>query len=337
MPLGFAYNAPIPPDKFQGRADIVTPVCTRLSHVLVQSSCLVGGPMTGRTSLLRFLAADAGAAAYSDLKGLRRVYVSAEAVGTTGSPPAFWATCLRELHRLQLPAAVSPILEEALLQAKNKTIDVYYLEDLFDAFAKNNEPVVLLIDDFDSLFRNDAFWPPNDFFHILRSLGQRNPRGLAFVVGTSRPLLDLWDATRGASPFYNIFFNVPVGRLDEGSAIDRIRQGYQVLGVECTAAEVDLVLAASERHPYLINHVGEVCAKLKQQNILSQGTLAQELAKPDGPVVGLARQILSHLSVTEKQWVDFARNDPARLTTAQRDLLRNLWNYGLIPPGVYIP
>lgn len=211
MASPFPIDSPILPNEFKGGSAIIHQVCERLDQVGRGSTSLVGGPKTGRTSLLRYMASADASAKYPSLAKSRNAYIPGDSIGSTALPSQFWVRCFRELSKVTM-GQLQDLLTDPLEKAKNNTIDLYDLEDLFDAFANENSPVVLFVDDFDNLLRNNNFWPPNDFFHIVRSLGQRVPRGLSFVVATPRPLIDLWDANKGL-PLFTTYLSTY--RLDD--------------------------------------------------------------------------------------------------------------------------
>lgn len=109
------------------------------------------------------------------------------------------------------------------------------------------------------------------------------------------------------------------------------------MGLTCDQPIEDLVITVSDRHPYLVNYVASLCAEMQSAGTPITGTaLAKSFREPGSPMVTLIRQMREHLTATEKQWLDTARNAPDQLRQVQRDLLRKLWEYGLIQPGVQI-
>jgi len=81
-------EAPLPPRDFRGREQVVQMICQRLMNAQRLSTSVVGGPWTGKTSLLRFLASEE---ANFRLPGLAyRVYVDAQLLSSTSRPPDFW-------------------------------------------------------------------------------------------------------------------------------------------------------------------------------------------------------------------------------------------------------
>jgi hypothetical protein len=222
-------------------------------------------------------------------------------------------------------------------KARNGNIDLYDLEDTFDTFAREDFAVALFIGDFDNLLKNDKFWPPHDFFHIVRSLGQRQPRGLAFVVGIPRPMLDLWDASKRASPFYNIFASVHIGQLKEEEIRKIVREGFSDAGLSSDQSVEDLIIAASRGHPNLVNYIASLCAEMRKNGTsISQSALSKRFGETGGPVATLIMEMRRHLSTYERQLVDRMRTGSGQVTDAQKGTLYNLLQYGLLPPGTPI-
>jgi len=332
-PIPIPTSATIPPNEFKGRNSIIKQVCQRLDNQL-SSSCLVGGPMTGRTSLLLYLTSEHAQAKYPILAKSKNVYIPGGTFGSTTTPSEFWVRCFKELLRQINLGTFQATVDKVLKEAETNTIDIFHLEDVFDTFARANSPIVLFVNDFENLLKASEFWPPDNFFHIVRSLGQRVPRGLAFVITTPRPLIDLWDPTKGASPFYSIFENLAMGRLEKEEIQTVVRDIFSSAGVRSDENVEDLVIAASDQHPRLVNYVAGVCADmLNEGKTITESALSQLFREPGGVVVTLIRQMRGHLTVIERQWLDMTQSDFDTLRKNQKELLRKLWDYGLIPPG----
>jgi len=336
--MSFTVATPLQPETFQGRQQTIQQVSARLAHPNFQSTCLAGGPTTGKTSLLRFLAQSKAIGDQPGFKGRYRVFFQGESVGFKMKPAGFWAGVLKDLlAQVEANAALKAVVNPALERARKGEIDIYDLEDVFEVFGKANSPVVLFVDDFDNLLRNENFWPPDDFFHHVRSLAQSVPRGLAFVITTPRALIDLWDPTRAASPFYNIFDNLLIGRIDEDEARAFVKNGFQALGLVLDAAVADQIVAIASGHPCLLNFVADVYADSFKNGKPVDALLNNAFQDPNGLPVTLNRQIRAQLSVFEKTMVDSLEKTPDALTVVQREQLRKLHGYGLLRPGLKLP
>jgi len=327
----FTVDGPLSTQKFFGRGKAIQMVAERLASDSRGSSCLTGGPQTGKTSLLRYLCDSATAGNMVGLKGSCRVFYDAYVVGVGMKPAGFWTGVMKLLANHPATGALKDEMTERFEKAKANGIDLFDLEDVFDAYAKGNTPVVLFIDNFDILLRNQNFWPPDDFFHILRSLSQRVPRGLSFVVGSSRRLLDLWDPNKGASPFYFIFENIPVGLYEADEMIDYLKAGFAELGVAPDPEIQKFIEKASDQHPYLLNFVAKYCAEaLKQGKPVNFPELEEKYKEA---ALNLTFQIREKLFTFEKDMLTLSRNNPEKLTPVQRERLRDLRAYALVPPG----
>ena len=193
MTLAFTSDSPVSPDHFRGRRSIIKQVCQRLQNSQLLSTSLVGGPKTGRTSILRYLESEQGGQEFPPLANFARVFFQGETAGTTMRPPEFWVGVLKELLHQVLPGEVKDAGTKAFQKARSNLVNLYDLEEIFDAAAKAKRPVLLLIDDFDQMLANQNFWPPHDFFHHVRSLANgthggwlsSSPRrALCWICGT---------------------------------------------------------------------------------------------------------------------------------------------------------
>jgi hypothetical protein len=139
-------DAPLPPDKFHGRERIVQQICERLLNPERLSTSVVGGPRTGKTSLLRYLASP-----YSDarLPGLPyRVYLDAQLLSSTSGPADFWIRVLDDLRTgAQLEQEFVPALDRYLQNARGGTVADYDLETAIRAFSHKGQTIVAFVDD----------------------------------------------------------------------------------------------------------------------------------------------------------------------------------------------
>jgi hypothetical protein len=298
-----------------------------------QSTSVVGGPRTGKTSLLRFLAS-----AYADklLPELPyRVYVDAQVLSSSSRPADFWLHVFRTLRdRLTAEEQLAKLLDEKVADALTRPVDNFDIEDVFDSFGRLNKPVVLLVDGWDRVLRNQNFW--GDFFHVVRSMGQRQPRGVGFVLATQRRLLDLSSDEIG-SPYYNIFGNVMIGQLEEQEIRSYVGRSLKDVGLAENEEAAQLVLEASDSHPYVMAFVTSlVTDQLQKGGQIVPAVIATALRDPDGPLVSLVRDIRAALSPSERRWLDDLRAAPQQVTQVQRKMLESLRGYGLLPPGTRI-
>jgi hypothetical protein len=326
------FGQPLLPTQFRGRAYAVSKVCERLNDPQLLSTSVVGGPRTGKASLLRYLASDEACQHIPQRKAAVRVFFDGGTLGYTGKPPGFWVGALRQI-RERVPAEVGDQVASTLTRAESGKLDYYDLEDLFDDLADAAAPAILFIDQFEVLLRNRHFWPPDDFFHIVRSLGQRSKRGLAFVVSTPRPILDLWDPSLAASPFYNIFVPVALGRLEEGEIADFVNAALADAGLPADPQITALITQASDRHPCLVYAITSFCIeRLRAGQPVTPETISDSMTDPQGVFVTLIREIRAELTPIEREWLDKLGDSPEQLTDMQREALKRLRDIGLLPP-----
>ncbi len=328
--LPAALEAPLPAAAFRGREQAVQLICDRLRNAERLSTSVVGGPRTGKTSLLRYLASEYAPHELSAVP--YRAYVDAQLLSSLSRPPDFWMFAFRALRDV-LPGGdkLAVLLDGFLAKAQNREIDAFDIEDIFDEFGKLGKPAVLLVDGWDLILKNQNYW--GDFFHIVRSMGQRQPRGLAFVVGTPRRLLDLWDDNVG-SPYFNIFANVTIGQMEETDVREYVRKALQEKNLDASAEAEAAVLAASDSHPYMVALMTYlVVGQLEAMGAVNAAEIGQTLRDPQGKVVELIRLIRASLSPTERLWLDNITNAPRQVTDVQRIALGRLRSYGLLPPG----
>jgi hypothetical protein len=336
MSASLAFDAPLPPPSFRGRKTAIDNVCERLLSAALASSSLVAGPRYGKTSLLRYLASSEADSLFA-ARPLLRVYFDAQALRRGSTDQHFWGGALRELKAHAGAKAEEAVLEAKIRRATEQNLDEFDLHDVFDSFGKRRMPVVLLVDNFESPLRNDYFWRQSVFFHHIRMLAQREPRGVAFVVATPRPLIDYW-RPGSASPFMNIFLNQPLGPMQAEDLAARVAQALSESGVSDNKGEISAVVQEmAAGHPLVANFVLQTCLRQpRKAGHIDRDALNRTLADSEGPMVALVRRILAELLPQERQWLT-ALEDGNRLTPTELRGLRRLAEYGLLPPATVIP
>lgn len=337
-----AADAPLRPQFFRGRRGIVEPVCVRLRQPELLSSQIVGGPFSGKTSLLRFLASPFADAALGSAASALRVYVDANGLGPQATPAQFWMLACRELRSaasdwapMAAGTSLRAALDNVLSRAQAGQLDLFDLQDLFDGCAGAGRPVVLLVDEFDTAIANPRFLPPAEFFNQIRNLNNRQPRGLAFVAGTTRPLSDVAAAAAGPSPPYNHFATIGMDPLDEGDIADHLHAWSQGCRVTLAPTLAALVTRLSNGQPLLAGALmRRAFEAAKTGQALDEAQALALLADPDGPVTRLNESLQTALSARERQAIATFINDPDSLTEAQTALLQRLRKFALLPPGL---
>lgn len=338
------YSGIIPPSKFSGREVVVKRICERIKQPERPCTAIVGGPRTGHTSLMKYLASPEAAGKYSELVQFLPIYIPAEVIGSEAKPVRFWEYFFNEVQVQgisdELLTAVSEILTKINAGMAIHNLQ-FFIQDFFDACAAGDTPVLIIIHQLDDLLRSShkSLW--NDFFNYLRFLAERvhkGKKGISMVVGTSRPILSLWDASSGPSPWYNIFTDqLSIGRLEEDEARNLIHQGFAETGVDLEKNVEDLIIQISELHPFLVNHLGSICLEMvKEEGQVDVDEIMTEITRDDGVVNQLVFLMQGCLNSTENQWLNQLYENPESLTHTQRNQLKSLWRYGLIPPGTKI-
>lgn len=337
-----ADDAPLLPDCFHGRRNELDVVCGRLRQAELLSSQVIGGPCCGKTSLLRYLTSDHAGETLGSARHLIRVYVDAPPLGAESVPVDFWIHAFRELRTTESAKAVmaarpeiGQALTHALERATKGQLDLFDLQDVFDSFAVAGYPVILLVDEFDTVIANDRYLPPAEFFNQVRNLCNRMPRGLAFVASASRPLSDVGGVAAGPSPPYNHFLTVPMEPLGEEDVrllVDRLAARAAVT----VASDAWRLLAkVSEGQPMVASRLTRKLIEASAEGRAFGLAECQSLVEdPDGPVAQLTRSILTMMNAVERQALTTAVEKPKTLTDAQRHLLYRLRKYALLPLGV---
>jgi len=339
-----AIDAPLRPQHFQGRQSVIDPICDRLRQPELLSSQVVGGPKSGKTSLLCYLASESADPALGRAVHLVRVYVDAVGLGPQATPDQFWVLVCRELRNssvgaelLDRHAPLDAAFAKALERSRKGVLDIFDLQDLFDGFAKIDRPVVVLVDEFDTVIANSHFLPPAAFFDQVRNLCNRSPRGLAFVATTGRPLSDVGAAAAGPSPPYNHFGTIPLAPLSDDDIRDQLDRLAKLRGVAFCDDDWQEVARASRGQPMLASYlVRRTVDALAAGSSLDEQQLKAIITDPDGPYVRLNQAILAALNARERQAVQAWLQDPNAVTDGQRELLLRLRKFALLPPGVEI-
>jgi hypothetical protein len=326
------FDAPLAPTLFQGRAHAVRAITGRLNDANFSSTSVVGGPRSGKTSLLQYLASEAGKSHFLEAESLLRIYLDVEMLGIGMTPFDFWLSVLREMRPKNQPQDVT--LDATLEYAMARTLNMFHLEDLFDSFHARGLRVVFFVDNWDAVLRNATFWPPkSNFLHLVRYFGQGTQRRtVAWVLSSQRPLLDLWDSSRGASPYYNIFETAMVGQLTNEDVKEFTRSEFGSRGVALSPEVEEFIVKASCGHPYLLNFLVTTCSHNAVEGA-DIGMVLKQLSAENGPLVSLIQQIRGSMSAVERQLFDKSTAVPVQpLTSSQADQLMMLASYGLLPP-----
>jgi DNA-binding CsgD family transcriptional regulator len=265
----FTYGNPISDARrFVGRESQVDQVFSRLRNVEFESSSLVGERRIGKTSLLYHIADPQVRRSH----GLPPdeyffVYVDLALIDATTTPTRLWQYLLRQMMPHLSPADAEWL--HAVLADAN-ALDNFTLAEVFDRLDAQRRHVVLLLDEFENVTRNENFSP--DFFYSLRSLAIHHR--LALITSSRRELIELTHSNEiRSSPFFNIFANINVRLLSREDAHALIVNALSETGVQFSEAELETIVRVAGPHPFFLQtashfmfqaYVSRVNAALRQ-------------------------------------------------------------------------
>jgi hypothetical protein len=247
----FNFREPIrDPDLFFGRRYKVRETLDSLRSS--QSVSVVGPARIGKTSLLNYV---------SHPRVLRDH-------GLTESELAFVYVDCRELadkDREQILNHMGSRIEEQVMPPDSTGIGhVKCFDDLEricrDLQRSGPRSLVIVLDAFDSLARNDHF--DSNLSVSLRSLNTRFP--VAYLTASEEPLDELerryFDDVLHTSPFSNIFMPFVLTNLDEGESRALLKHYFALVGLTLSDLGmqdiVGLIVEQTAGHPYLVQWAG---------------------------------------------------------------------------------
>jgi hypothetical protein len=110
---------------------------------------------------------------------------------------------------------------------------------------------VLLLDAFDNITLNNHFDP--EFFAFLRA--QATIGKISYVTATIAPLAEVHHRGIADSPFFNIFYNYPLGPLSLEEARELIRRPAKEAGLPFSDNETLWIFEMAGRHPFFIQRI----------------------------------------------------------------------------------
>jgi hypothetical protein len=174
------------------------------------------------------------------------------------TPTRFWQRVLKKMSGTVCDESLKPSIETLSNQG---AIDLFDLEDLFQASQDKGLTTVLMMDEFEYVTQNPNF--KNDFFGGLRALAIHH--GVALLPATRRELVDLCHSNEiKGSPFFNIFANV-VLRPFTRPEVDELLTGYTKDGL--TSAEKDFVWSLGGGYPQFLQIAGYYLLEGKVQGL----------------------------------------------------------------------
>jgi len=244
----FSYGKPIDdPERFIGRRREIEQVFSRLLSAF-ESSSIVGERRMGKTSLLKVLGHPDLLAQYGlDPTGYTFIYQDFQFLETSTVPTRFWQRVLRSIRRAVTDH--DDVVEEIEFALKAETIDNYTLDDIFTLIDEEKVYIVLLLDEFENVTRNENF--DNDFFAGLRALAIHH--NLALVTSSRDELVDLTHSEKvRSSPFFNIFASINLRPYSESDATELIDTYLAGSEVRFLLSELSLLFGIAGYHPYFL-------------------------------------------------------------------------------------
>ena len=333
-PNPFIFGSPVTSSRFVGREAALRAVLARLSNASRESTSVVAGDRMGRTSFLRYLTSAECRAENPELAPFVPVFFDGQQAAAQDAQ-AVWLRVLQLAKRNCPDRSLDPDFDACIQAAEGGRLSAFRLEDLFDRMSEQGLMLLAAVDDFHHLLANPRLGPPDSFYSDLRSLLLRLPHSLVMVVASPRQLLDLWRMGPGGSPFYNVFGTVFLGRFTPAEVDALLDAWLEGTGVTFDAGDQALIWEHARGHPMLTQFAASVIYDAALRGEADRaGALAQAIRDPNGQAVMLQRHILRTLRQEETQLLNALLNSPAAISAEQRDKLKNLHEWGMIPPGV---
>ncbi len=236
------------PRRFFGRAGEMQAIIERLETL--DNLSVVGAPQVGKSSLLLYLVnrgweqqdppyRPANAAAWSQaLADYELYFVDMSLIRSAGD---FYRHILEELGA-----------EGSTARQLRK--------------VASGRKVVLCLDEFGRTANNPNF--PPDYFEALRGLAQTGE--LAFITATRATLVDLvLSGAIGASPFYNVFVQLPLKPLDDEESRQLLAGTAALAGVSFDEKALKFAVKLAGGHPSRLQVVGRLLIESQQEGDLN--------------------------------------------------------------------
>ncbi len=214
-------------DQFFGRQREVERIMSRLGADPPQSISIVGARRAGKSSLIWHIAQEEIYARYLDVPG-RYVFLAFDFQGQQHLDQSGFCRVLGE----HLKAACGDRISIPDLDSFGA------METAVRNLSAQDLRLVCLFDEFETVTRNPGFG--EEFFGFLRALANSHP--VAFVTTSRRALQSLCHTSEiSESPFFNIFAQIGIGKLDEASSRELIARPSSEAGTPLSDYEEALV------------------------------------------------------------------------------------------------
>jgi BMFP domain-containing protein YqiC len=188
------------------------------------------------------------------------------------TPANFWQCVLQNLIQAHYNPNLSDIVDKLLLL---KDIGQSHFKSLCDWLTQQRLSLVLLLDEFDAVF----YTPDMDaatkgsFLSRLRAFQESYPACATLVTSTRDPLERLYSRTireRHTSPFFNVFYSVPMRPFSSDEMGAMLKQVRNRTGVACDPADHALLARLSGGNPKLLQEACRCLVKERRQAPLTR-------------------------------------------------------------------
>ncbi len=260
----FWIDGPVTPSRFIGRRREVRKTFSQLTGPGQGSVAISGSRCTGKTSLLRYIAAPEIAAEWDLTEDNALIcLLDCQLVDHPFNVTAFWRQVLNLLQP-NLQDSMGEGLQKLCQQEQIGNAD---FEVILDALHERGQRLILLLDNFDQLIRTQVAneTGTRDFLSQLRALINRGPRALSLVVATGKPLEELCQTIDfgGASPFPNSFMSVRLKGFSSHEINELIENALSGTGVAFDEHDRRHVSRLSRGHPLLAQLAGHLLFEAK--------------------------------------------------------------------------
>lgn len=231
---------------FVGRSSIIRTLTARMLNG--DSSSVVGPPHIGKTSLLKYLCAhyQEKSVESSTETHMCLLFFDCHMLPGSYSPSDFFRQLWSRLRRYFPEGPHLHALNELDLQP----VEPWTMNDLFTQFARTNRRIVLLLDEFDTLFQHERFHH-GEFFGALRSLSSTTNGGLALITASRLSVAEMNRRTQQRNPTGSPFFNNNIQISLRQFSLDEVAQIFAY--EELTTEEQSFIIAVAGRHPFLLD------------------------------------------------------------------------------------
>jgi len=248
----FFYGNPVPPDQFIDRQRTLRRIASRIVNQ-GQSTAIVGEPLSGKTSLLLYLAAPETRTKLYSAGGERLLfsYLDARTLGDEFGQAQFWEYALRPLHEQVIAPNPDSPLAKAYQTCRENDFGCFVLERLLAGVKAERWQLVLLLDEFNDLLHHPTLNCAK-FVGSLRGLASRSRGALALVIASRRSLASLNEATqqfsRTGSPYFNFLTEVTLGPLPNRAIAELLHRAVD----RFTRDDRRFIVEVAGGHPYLV-------------------------------------------------------------------------------------